>query len=90
MMWSEPERLLHSILGRMKEPSWDFISEAWDSLEDIRNMGEPVSLKEGKLTIKVKNSAYMQILSMKKSEIKRKINRKYKPGEIKEIKFIIS
>lgn len=90
MMWSEPDKLLYSILGRIKEPSWDFITQAWESLDDVKNMGEPVSLKEGKLTIKVKNSAYMQILSMKKSDIKRKINLEYKPGEIKKIKFIIS
>ncbi len=88
-MWRNTGNIVDSILGRIKEPKWDRLMEAWEKIEGVQEMGEPVRLSKGALVIKVKNSAYLQMLNMRREEITQCLN-KSMSGEIKNIRFQVS
>lgn len=87
-MWDGPEEILSGIFSGLKKSGWDDMLEKWNSMEGISDMGKPVSLSQGNLNIKVKNSSSLQILNMKKKELLENL-RKTMPGEIKNIRFRI-
>ncbi len=88
-MWRNTGNILDSILNRIKKPEWDQLIQAWEKIEGVKELGQPVGLRKGALVIKVKNSAYLQVLNMRRDEITEKLN-KSMSEEIKNIRFQVS
>lgn len=73
MSWKNTENILDSILRKNKVFLKDKINRAWKECGESEK-ADIGYFRNGELTLKVKNSAYLQELSMNKSNIKKKMN----------------
>lgn len=83
MKWKTTDDIINKILCKVS-PCKDEIEKVWNCMEESKNASIE-TMKDGEIILKVKNSAYLQILTFKREEIKRNFNDKldYKIKNIK-------
>ncbi len=88
MNWKKAGNIVNKIIPDSGGNLKDRMEEAWNDIGE-KDKADPVHFSKGILTLKVKNSTYLQVLTYKKEEIKGKLNSRL-DIEIKNIKFIFS
>lgn len=73
MTWKSTDNILDNILKKNKDFLKDKITRAWNECGE-NNKADIEYFRQGELTLKVKNSAYLQELTMNKSRIKKVMN----------------
>jgi hypothetical protein len=74
MKWKKTNDILDKILRRAGGATKDEILDAWNKLEESK-IAEVITFTNGTLILKVPNSAYLQMLSFKREEIKKNLNK---------------
>ncbi len=85
MKWEIAGNILDRILEQSKSSIKDDLEKAWNNIDESR-MAKIVTFKNGDMVLKAENSAELQILSLKREEIKQQLNNKLN-GKVKNIRF---
>ncbi|MFH1416358.1 MAG: DciA family protein [Elusimicrobiota bacterium] len=85
MNWKNATGIIDGILKSASRHSKDDIEAAWKSIEESK-YASIVTFIDGELILKTENSTYLQILTYKLQEIKRKLNEKLS-GIVTDIKL---
>ncbi|MFC2048979.1 DciA family protein [Elusimicrobiota bacterium] len=86
MNWKPASDIISKIFKNKNIDIKDTIEKLWNSMDDIKDKADIVTLKNGDLILKAKNSVYLQELSFKKHDIIKIMNSKLN-GRIKNIKL---
>lgn len=85
MNWKSVDKVLEKIIGNKKVPIKDRMEELWNNMEESK-MASIENFTNNELILKVSNSSFLQIISMKRENIIKKFNKHLKLN-IKKIKI---
>ncbi len=85
MTWKTTNNIINGILQGIGKPGKDEIESVWNNIEESK-IARVETFKNGEIVLRVKNSAYLQVLTFKREEVKEKLNHSL-DNKIKNIKI---
>ncbi len=85
MTWKTTNNIINGILQGIGKPGKDEIESVWNNIEESE-IARVETFKNGEIVLRVKNSAYLQVMTFKREEIKEKLNHSL-DNKVKSIKI---
>ena len=85
--WKSTDSILRRIIGNRNPALKDSLEKAWLNFEDSK-YAVIETFRDGELVLRVKNSAHLQVLSMKREIIKTFLNERIE-RQVKNVKFCL-
>lgn len=85
MTWKTTNNIINGILQGIGKPGKDEIESVWNNIEESK-IARVETFKNGEIVLRVKNSAYLQVMTFKREEVKEKLNHSLN-NKIKNIKI---